>query len=69
MVSYFIREISEDLVNQQSSSVHSEAYVQMCFGSLVCVPNKDYVEMVFNSLVFVNNKVHLEMCFRGVVGL
>ena len=35
MVSYFIREISEDLVNQQSSSVHNKAYVEMCFGSLV----------------------------------
>ena len=71
------------MVNQQSSSVHNKAYVEMCFGSLVvytmklikmylrslvCVQNKDYVQMVFNSLFLVNNKAHVEECFIGRIG-
>ena len=64
------------MVNQQSSSVHNKAYVEMCFGglvvytmklikmylrSLVCIQNKDYVEMYLRSLVCVPNKDYVEM--------
>ena len=72
--------ISDDWVNQKSSCVHTEAYVEMYFRRLLCVQkwglskdifqksscvhNKVSVEMYFSNLVFVNCEAYLEMYFK-----